>query len=281
MLKNVLMNTTASKLPLTLAIAALTRGEGGSDDIDWSDESQRSEALKKAIEEAVTKEVGGLKSKNEELLSKLAKAKEGSKDNAELAKLLESLGGEEGVKSLAAMKTALEKDERTKKLLSGDITQIEEVINSQTTAMKKNYENQIAKLQEQLEGELGKVNSLTGRLHDGKLRELVDKACSSLECLKGVSDDVFREAKSVFSFNEDGQPIIIDDSDVVRLGADGRTPMSVEEWLDSTRETSPYRWADSRGSGAGGSGGQGGRNLQTDGMSMADYRRERSAGNIK
>jgi hypothetical protein len=276
-----MLKSTMKLNPLLLAILALSRGADGDggegDTVDWGNEEQRN----KAIQAVVDKSVLGLKDKNTELLGKLAKLK-GTGENTELNALIESLGGADAAKGLLTMKTALEKDERTKKLLSGNISEIESVINSQTTAMKANYENKLTLLNKQLEEATGKVGQLTGSIQQSALRAEVDKACAGLACLSGVNDDVFREAMSVFKFNEKGQPVILDEGEVVRLGADGKTPMSVQEWLDSTRESSPYRWADSRGTGGTGSGGNNGkRNLKTDSMPMSQYRKERAAGNIQ
>lgn len=249
--------------------------------VDWSNEEQRNAYLKSQIDAAVSTEVNGLKSKNQELLDKLKAGQANAEQLAALQKTFESLGGEDGVKQLTEFQSKIANDERMKKLMSGEVSQIQEVIDAETGAMKANYENQITALTERAEAAEKNALGYQTQIRDSDLRALCGAAAVKLGCNKGVDADVFRHAQETFTWNEEHGCHVISDNGVIKIGEDGKTPMSVVEWLDTTRDDNSYRWPPSVGGGAGGSNFQGdGGSVNTDGMPMGDYREARRAGKI-
>lgn len=251
------------------------------DNIDWNDEGQRNEFIKNQVAAGIASEVSGLKNKNQELLGKLQQATTNSEQLASLQKTFESLGGEEGIKGLVEFKTKVASDERMAKLMSGEMSQIQEVIDAETTAMRGNYENQITSLTERAEAAESQSKGYLKKIHDGFLESDCNAAAVALECRPGTAAEIYRHAQQVFEWNEDHKQHVIMEDGVVKLGADGKSPMSPQEWLDSTRETASYRWPESVGGGAGGGGPAGSRGpVNTDGMDMSEYRKQRKAGKI-
>lgn len=251
------------------------------EEIDWSDEAQRTEYLQNQIRSGVDEEAAGLKNKNQELLDKLAALKGSSEKIQQLESTIQSLGGEDGVKKLIELKDKISSDERMSKLMSGEISQIQEVIDAETTAMRSNYENQISSLKQRAESAEQNSETLRGTIRDSQLQSLVNQAVQELGCLPGTAPEVFRHALEVFVWDAEKNCHVIKENDVVKLGGDGKAPMTISEWLDSTRESAAYRWPASKGGGASGSGPGGNQSvINTDNMPMGEYRKLRKAGQL-
>lgn len=243
------------------------------DSIDWNDEEQRQQFIQQQIDSVVNQQVTGLKAKNQELLDKIAKSKTGTD---ELQKTFELLGGEEGAKSLIDLKKRVESDERMKKIMSGEISQIQEVIDAETSMMKKNFENQLNATGEKLSVAEKQVLELQKKIQTSALKSLVSTASSELGCLPGTAEDIFRHALNVFEWDNELSQHVIKKNGIIQLGEDGKTPMSIKDWLDSTREECAYRWPQTRGGNSLGSGpGFGDGSWSADNMSMDQYRRLR------
>lgn len=207
------------------------------------------------IDAAVAKATEGLKAKNAELLGESKKHKEAA---AKASEMFESLGGEDGIKSLQDLQSQVDKDETLKLIKDG---KWEEVLEQRTAAMSKKHEKQLEALtKERDEAVKGREDARQQRF-DTLLEVDVRRAAGTSEGFQAdaVTDVLFR-AKSVFNaFNEEtGQAEIHDSDGNPVLGDDGKSPITMDEWLEGQRDTARHWWASSRGSGASGSGNSGG-----------------------
>lgn len=248
------------------------------DEIDFTNEEQRNTYItaqvKEQLDAQLDEKTQGLKTKNEELLGKLTKATDG---NSALQTLIESLGGEENITKLTDVQKQLSNDERLKKLTSNDPKQIQEVIDAETAVARGQLEKRLDDAATALTEANTKAESATHQLQLNNLRSVVGKASAKLECRQGQEDEIFREAQSVFSFDENNMPVVME-NDLVKLGADGKANFSAAEWLETTRETNSYRWPDSKAGGALGSGDDGGGGgLQKTYDNQKDFERDRKA----
>ena len=216
-------------------------GDGGGDGKSTADQ----------IAEAVEAAVGPLKTKNEELLKEKKKASESA---TKYSALLDSLGGEDGLKQLRDFQSTIEKDETMKAIKEG---RWEEVVEKKTTAMRDSYEKQLdaerTKLSE-LEKERDGFRSLLQKTH---LETAVRKATGDSEGFQppAVEDALVRAGIVFNGFDEATKtPVIHDEDGNPVLGKDGRTPKTVNEWLEEQKESARHWWASSQGSGAGGQG---------------------------
>ena len=259
-------------------------------EIDWKDSTQveaYNSFVKEQVTAAVDKEVTGLKRNNEELLKQL-KTKEIADtldvDNEaanrfkKMETLFQSIGGEDGAKELAELKLRIDSDDKLKKITSGDVGQIQEIIDAETSAMRKSLESQNSALSEKLGTSESTIESLKRQIRTASLADACSSATSELKCLPGMQDEVFRHAQQVFEWSEDHKSHVISENGIIKFGQDGRTPMTVKEWLDETREQNSYRWAPTRGGGGLGGAGVSGtlEGVDTSGMSMAEYRKHRN-----
>lgn len=73
---------------------------------------------------------------------------------------------------------------------------------------------------------------------------------------KGALPDVLRRAREVWRVNENGVPVAMNGETVV-YGADGKLPLTVEEYAQNLMQEAPYYFEGNSGGGAGGSGAAG------------------------
>ena len=212
----------------------------------------------KFLQDAVNKEVDGLKKKNGELLEKLTKSKE-------LTKKFEGLD----VEKLQALSVQMEQNEELRLFAEG---KHDEVVNRRLERFKVDMQNQLdardnivkereTKLSE-LENALKQKDlKLTQMLVDGNVRE----AYIGLDYEPAAMDDVLRLAHEVFKVEDDGKVVPRDAQGNMILGKDGKA-ISPKDWLVELVEKKPYLQRPSKGGGAGGSGN--GRNTITDTSKM-------------
>lgn len=68
-------------------------------------------------------------------------------------------------------------------------------------------------------------------------------------------EDARMYARQVFQLDENGEPVARDSNGSVRFGSDGKTPLSIKEWLAGTKTSKPHWWkAVANGSGGNGNG---------------------------
>jgi hypothetical protein len=200
-------------------------------------------AVKDAIAAAVNEATVGLKSKNSELLGKL-------KDTG--AKLQQFETQFEGI-DIEAVKGLLSKagqDEETKLLTEG---KVDEVFNRRTERLRGEHDKQLKALSTRAE----KAEAFAAKFQGKVLGDSVRGAALKAGALPEATDDIILRAKGVFSLNEEGEAVAMDEGGQVILGKDGKTPLTPLEWAESLRESAPHLWPRASGTQApGGGGGQ-------------------------
>lgn len=133
---------------------------------------------------------------------------------------------------------------------------IDEVINRR---MEKHTMAQQKLLDEATKREKGALEvaaTFMERVLDNHIRAAAAKAGLYVSAI----DDALLHARDIFSLNDDGEAVQLNDNEEVVLGKDGKTPFGPTEWLEGMREKKPHWWpAGASGGGAGGDGrGKGG-----------------------
>jgi len=195
-------------------------------------------AVAKAVDTATT----GLKSKNDELLTKVSDSKAALKaweglDPEAVRGVLSKFENDEELKLISEGKHSEAWDRRLEKVNATHQSQIDQVTTSNTT------------LSTQLEASQSQVRDLL----------VNQQAISSFISEKGLDTataDVVLRAKGAFVI-EEGVPIARDAKGEIIRGKEG--PITIAEWVTSLKETAPHLFPGSQGAGTGGStGGQGG-----------------------
>ena len=215
-------------------------GSGGAGDQN----NQQGAALSQAdIDAAVNAATAGLKAKNTELLGKL-------KASGEQLKQFDGIDPE----AMRAMLQKFSDSEEQELIKSG---RLDEAFNKRTEKLNGEHQKQLqakdAELQ-QAQTRLARLNQLAV---NGALAAAAGKAGAMPESMKAVE----AMAKGVFVTDDDGNVVALDaDGDVV-YGKDGKTPLTVAEWLEGVKEEMPNLFVMPKGAGANGSGSGVGVNL--------------------
>ena len=99
----------------------------------------------------------------------------------------------------------------------------------------------------------GRDEQLARLAIDGAVRDAAGRA----GLVPAAIDDALGRGRRVFSLDEDGRPVAREAEGAVVPGADGASPMTPAEWLESMREAAPHWWPPSSGAGAPGAGARG------------------------
>ena len=221
--------------------------------------------------------IDGLKRKNSELLGEKKKA---TARATELSNLFESLGGEDGLTELKALKEKIDGDAILQRVKNGEF---KEVLNESNQAVRealgKAHAKELAKRDEAFAARDEEYKAVIGQRNSMALSTGLSSAADASEGFHPTAkNDAAAQAAAVFNtFNpETGQMEATDKDGVPVLGEDGKTPLTMGEWLEQRRETHPHWWASSQSGDLGGSIGNrisGGDDLGD--MSQADYEKAR------
>ena len=197
--------------------------------------------LQAQIDAAVSAAVGGLKSKNSELLGKLKEAST-------------NLQRYDGIDP-DAVRNILSKfasDEEAALIAKGDI---DTVLAKRTERMQGDFAKQLKGREETI----AHLNAKAAKLAAGKVSGALTAAASKAGALpEAMEDIVLRGQGQGWTINDDGDVVALRDGEVV-LGKDGKTPLTPQEWAESLRETAPHLWPKAQGTGAPGASGGGNR----------------------
>lgn len=189
------------------------------------------------IDAAVSAAVGGLKTKNSELLGKL-------KDAGTNLQRFEGIDPD-------AVRNILSKfanDEEAALIAKGDID----------TVLSKRTERMQADFSKKLQGSedvIAQLNAKAAKLAAGKVSGALTQAASKSGALpEAMEDIVLRGQGQGWTINDDGDVVAMKDGEVV-LGKDGRLPLTPSEWAEGLRDSAPHLWPKAQGSGAQGSNG--------------------------
>lgn len=207
--------------------------------------------LQAKIDAAVEAATAPLKKNRDEILEEKRKAAE---DLKKVSSVLESLGGEDGIKELIEQRKKIEGDERLQRIQKGEW---KEVFQEESQELIKNYEGQLLEQREATEAIKASEQAANEKFVT-KMREVevLSVTAASEGFQKAATPDVQSRAAGVFNhFNEEtGKYEIRDKDGIVKIGKDGVSPYSMDEWLESQKEACPHWWAGSKGTGAPGSG---------------------------
>lgn len=213
--------------------------------------------LKAQIDAAVEAAVEGLKNTNRELKGeKTALAKKLEEIQGQLDKfggldLLKEFGSADDLKSLADMRKRLSADETGKLLAEG---RYDEWFDNRTAAMRKDHDNQLRQMQEQMAEMKQRAEKWETAHHDKVLETDVASAVMETGVEPSALVDVQLRAKTAFKFDaEKGRMVLRDAEGGVVYGKDGKSPLTIKEWLEGQKETSRHWWPPSKGGGANGS----------------------------
>lgn len=186
---------------------------------------EQAQKLADAHQAALDEEVGGLKSKRDELLEaqKRLKGQLGEYDGIDVEK----------ARKLQAL---LEQDEEARLVADG---KTDEVVNRRTKAMREEFESKLEQAQTQ-----------ASALRDRALNDEIRREAAQAGVLNSAVDDVLLRARSQFTVDENSKLAAKDGV----LGKDGQ-PLSTGEWLEALKEDAPHLFPQPKGSGAPGSNG--------------------------
>ena len=193
-------------------------------------------AIKAAIATAVETSVSGLKTKNSELLGKLKET---------TGKLTQFETQFEGI-DIDAVKGLLSRagqDEETKLLTEG---KVDEVFNRRTERLRADNDKQLKALTARAE----KAEAFAAKFQGKVLGDSVRGAALKAGALPEATDDIILRAKGVFSLNQEGEAVAVDEHGEIVRGKDGKSPLTPLEWAESLRESAPHLWPRATGTNA-------------------------------
>ena len=185
------------------------------------------------IQAYLEEQTKGLKTKNSELLGKFG----------ELKDFKQKFEGVD-VDQILQFAEKAKQDELTKKLSEG---KFDEVLAQKTDLMRSDFEQ---KLSEQT----SRAQTLESKVLNGFIATYAAQAGVQPEAI----DLVNMLAQSQFKLDANGDPVAVNAQGEVINGKDGKTPLTVTDWLASLRETKPILWGTPQGSSAPGNKGNGG-----------------------
>jgi hypothetical protein len=183
------------------------------------------------IDAAVENAVKGLKGKNTELLGKL-------RESNDTLKKFEGIDPE----AVRTMIGQFAEGEEAKLIAEGKIG---EVLTKRTERMKSGFEKETAKERAAREAAEARANKFTQKVLENHIR--ADHGGAG--CHKHSVDDAILRASTVFTLNDDGEPIPREGF----FGKDGK-PLTLKEWFGDMKEKAPHWWPATQGGGANGGG---------------------------
>ena len=147
------------------------------------------------------------------------------------------------IESIKQFATKAKQDETAKLIAEGKIDQ---VLAQKTDLMRQDFES---KLSEQT----SRAQTLESKVLNGFIATYAAQAGVQPEAI----DLVNMLAQSQFKLDANGDPVAVNAQGEVINGKDGKTPLSITDWLASLRESKPLLWGAPQGSGAQGSKGSG------------------------
>jgi len=215
-------------------------GGGGGGETFTAEQVQAriAEATAAAVEEAKR----GLDEKNRELLGKLKQTKTdlerwGNLDPDQVKSMMATFENNEDMKLLAEGKADEVVNRRLEKAQAAFQSQLENLTSEKTT-----YEEKLSKANE--------------TIRDLMIDSKIVSAFHGQQGLDSAVPDVVGRAKAIFRV-EDGEVVARDSKNELMRGKNG--VLTIQEWVDSLKETAPHLFPGSGGGGFGsGSGGGGG-----------------------
>lgn len=223
---------------------------------DPEERAKAEEAYKKSVEDAIAKEVNGLKDKNTTLIEEKRLVSD---------KLAESLALSDGL-DLDQAREALKLLEKTKRKDLLEDGKLDEYIQAEVQTKQREIESKFSTQLDVAMQENVKVTETAtkyeglfkNKIMEDNLRDVaLDSGCKADP---EVIRDIVNRGKSVFSLNTEENGIEAKNADgSFKKSEDGEKILTPEAWIDDLKKKCPYYFPDSNGTGAsGGKGGGGG-----------------------
>lgn len=197
-------------------------------------------ALGGEVQKYLDSEVTGLKSKNQELIGSNKTIK------TELDKLKGQFDGLD-IDAVRGLLTKAGQDEETKLLTEG---KVDEVFNRRTERLRGDFDKQL----KAVTGRAEKAEAFAAKFQGKVLGDAVRGAALKAGALPEATDDIILRAKGVFTLNEEGEAVAVDEHGEIVRSKDGKTPLTPLEWAESLRESAPHLWPRASGTQAPGGG---------------------------
>ena len=191
------------------------------------------DALAAKYQESLDREVGGLKSKRDELLDAQKRMKEQLKqyegiDPERARKLEEQIAQSEEAKLIAEGK-------------------LDDVIGQRTERMRAEFERKLQEATQTAEQARSFADRFRGRVLSDEIRAAVAK----VGMVDSAAADAALRAGSLFEVNDEGVVVAKEEAG---FDANGK-PLTIQSWLESMRDSAPHWFLQPKGSGAPGNAG--------------------------
>jgi hypothetical protein len=190
-------------------------------------------------------DVTGLKNALGATRKEVADAKRAA--DAKLAEFVKQYEGIDPVKTRELL-SKFQSDDEASLIAAG---KIDEVIARRTAKQQEEISKKLAAAEEREKGALEVASTFMERVLDNEVRNAVTGKVHPSALKNG---DILRAAREIFSLNDEGKAVQMDDEGNEILGKDGKTAFTPEEWIESMRESAPH-WFPASGSGGGAGGG--------------------------
>jgi len=206
-------------------------------------ESYSKEQVEQIVRSALDKEIAGLKSNNSSLKEEKKKAQAKAKDFTEL---VDSLGGEEGIKGLVDLKGKIDQDEELRLFTSGDREKYNTRILNRA---KADHEAQLKILNDEKSNWEILATEATDRYRGKEITNSINDGCAD----SGVNPRLYKamssQIKDQVFFDSETESVMVREGEGIRYGKDG-APMKVTELIDTMREDQPELFLQSTGGSA-------------------------------
>jgi len=137
-------------------------------------------------------------------------------------------------------------DEEARLMAEG---KLDEVVANRTEKLKLEYEKLLLEAKTEAETERNKAGQYKDRVLDNN----VMAAAIGSGVHKPALEDALIRARNIFSLDEHGNAVQLDQDGAVKYGKDGKSPFTTTEWLEEMKEAAPH-WFTAGNSGGGASG---------------------------
>lgn len=176
----------------------------------------------------------------------LTKLKGALEKEREARRALEKAQSEGGSKLAEAEKRFQESEDA--RLTAEGKTQ--ELAAKQVERMKADFDKQLLAKDEFVSQQTKRAQAFERQVYENNVRKAAEKAGVHHSAI----EDVVLRAQTTFKLGDDGSLFAGDEDGSPVYGKDGKTPLTVDEWLDGTRETAPHWFPAQSGSGTRGGG---------------------------
>lgn len=142
-----------------------------------------------------------------------------------------------------------------------DAGKMDELLETRTERMRQEFTGQATRQQEIIDGNNTMITGLNSRLSEVLIDNAISVAAISNNVKEHAVMDVISRGRQAFTIGESGHPESKDAEGNVVFGADGKSPLAIDEWVNSLSQSASHLFDASSGGGAqtdqgGGNGGQ-------------------------